>query len=289
MNTIFKHGIFAIMTIAMVCGLCSCNDNDTEQKATSTISKAYCYVIDKTTGEVTHAKDLTYVMDFNYTKLTADITISNLVLPNGESYGDFKIENIPFGYELKDSSYWEVCSTNNATVTGNYGTPSISSFTLKLLDRTNSSTNEYVPGFYVSFTSGNYIIQSAYAPFFLVGTTVSSAPGVDSYTSETTTYTVTLNHEAKTANIAINNARFHVRMPEGLNMDFKDIPFSYMSDGTIYLSADEVIPYINNVPYNEQYPISNLTATVSPTDGMDLQFTCTFNNVPFSVKADVAY
>jgi hypothetical protein len=286
MNTIFKHGIFAIMAIAMVCGLCSCNDNNSEQKATQTISSAYCYIIDKTTGKITHSDDLLYVMDFNYTKSTADITISNLTLPNGVSYGDFKVENVPLTY----NNYWEICTTNTPSVSSaSNRNPNISTFSLKLLDRTYSLTLESIPGFFVSFTVDNYTVQSSYAPFVLLGTTVSTPQGGDAYTTEETTYSVSLNHTAGTANIRINNARFHARMPEGLIMDFKDIPFNYMADGTISLSAEEVIPYIGNTPYNDQYPVSNLNALIDPTEGMDLQFTCTVFNTPFSVNAQVGY
>jgi hypothetical protein len=72
-------------------------------------------------------------------------------------------------------------------------------------------------------------------------------------------------------------------------MVFKDIPFNYMADGTISLAADDVIPYIGNTPYNDQYPITNLNALITPDEGMDLQFTCTVFNIPFSVNAKLGY
>jgi hypothetical protein len=285
MNTILKHSIFAITAIAMACGFCSCDDNDNEQKATQTISDAYCYIINKTNGEITHSDDLTYVIDFNYTKYTADITILNLTLPNGESYSDVKISDVPFGYD----NNWEVCSATNPTVTANGSAPQITAFKLKVYDRLYSATLTHIPGFFVSFNTGNYTVQSSHEPFVLLGTTVSTPQNGEAYTSEESIYTVTLNHEAATADLTITNARFHARMPEGLEMVFKDIPFNYMTDGTISLAADDVIPYIGNTPYNDQYPITNLNALITPDEGMDLQFTCTVFNIPFSVNAKLGY
>jgi hypothetical protein len=285
MNTILKHSIFAITAIAMACGFCSCDDNDNEQKATQTISDAYCYIINKTNGEITHSDDLTYVIDFNYTKYTADITILNLTLPNGESYSDVKISDVPFGYD----NNWEVCSATNPTVTANGSAPQITAFKLKVYDRLYSATLTHIPGFFVSFNTGNYTVQSSHEPFVLLGTTVSTPQNGEAYTSEESIYTVTLNHEAATADLTITNARFHARMPEGLEMVFKDIPFNYMADGTISLAADDVIPYIGNTPYNDQYPITNLNALITPDEGMDLQFTCTVFNIPFSVNAKLGY
>jgi hypothetical protein len=285
MNTILKHSIFAITAIAMACGFCSCDDNDNEQKATQTISDAYCYIINKTNGEITHSDDLTYVIDFNYTKYTADITILNLTLPNGESYSDVKISDVPFGYD----NNWEVCSATNPTITANGSAPQITAFKLKVYDRLYSATLTHIPGFFVSFTTGNYTVQSSHEPFVLLGTTVSTPQNGEAYTSEESIYTVTLNHEAATADLTITNARFHARMPEGLEMVFKDIPFNYMADGTISLAADDVIPYIGNTPYNDQYPITNLNALITPDEGMDLQFTCTVFNIPFSVNTKLGY
>jgi hypothetical protein len=285
MNTILKHSIFAITAIAMACGFCSCDDNDNEQKATQTISDAYCYIINKTNGEITHSDDLTYVIDFNYTKYTADITILNLTLPNGESYSDVKISDVPFGYD----NNWEVCSATNPTVTANGSAPQITAFKLKVYDRLYSATLTHIPGFFVSFNTGNYTVQSSHEPFVLLGTTVSTPQNGEAYTSEESIYTVTLNHEAATADLTITNARFHARMPEGLEMVFKDIPFNYMADGTISLAADDVIPYIGNTPYNDQYPITNLNALITPDEGMDLQFTCTVFNIPFSVNTKLGY
>lgn len=285
MNTILKHSIFAITAIAMACGICSCDDNDNEQKATQTISDAYCYIINKTNGEITHSDDITYVIDFNYTKYTADITILNLTLPNGESYSDVKISDVPFGYD----NNWEVCSATNPTVTANGSAPQITAFKLKVYDRLYSATLTHIPGFFVSFNTGNYTVQSSHEPFVLLGTTVSTPQNGEAYTSEESIYTVTLNHEAATADLTITNARFHARMPEGLEMVFKDIPFNYMADGTISLAADDVIPYIGNTPYNDQYPITNLNALITPDEGMDLQFTCTVFNIPFSVNAKLGY
>jgi hypothetical protein len=269
----------------MACGFCSCDDNDNEQKATQTISDAYCYIINKTNGEITHSDDLTYVIDFNYTKYTADITILNLTLPNGESYSDVKISDVPFGYD----NNWEVCSATNPTVTANGSAPQITAFKLKVYDRLYSATLTHIPGFFVSFNTGNYTVQSSHEPFVLLGTTVSTPQNGEAYTSEESIYTVTLNHEAATADLTITNARFHARMPEGLEMVFKDIPFNYMADGTISLAADDVIPYIGNTPYNDQYPITNLNALITPDEGMDLQFTCTVFNIPFSVNTKLGY
>jgi hypothetical protein len=93
-----------------------------------------------------------------------------------------------------------------------------------------------------------------------------------------------------TACITVNNARFHQRMPEGLVMDFKDIPFTFNpSSNTFTLSSADVIPYIADVPYDKTYPITDLTATVSPTAGMNLSFTCTVFTIPFNVKATVGF
>jgi hypothetical protein len=286
MNKLTTQMLSFAVLLGAGCCLASCSsDNDADQQTTQSISNAYCIAVDKSTGEITYGKNLSYAIDYNYTKYTTNVTIAGLTLPNGTTYPSFSLDGMSFAY---NSEGWKATSVANAKNTGSSVAPTVENFSMLLLDRTYNS--EYVPGFSIKFDADNYSIYSSVAPFILGGTTVSTPATGDAYTTDESAYIVSFDFTAKTACITVNNARFHQRMPEGLVMDFKDIPFTFNpSSNTFTLSSADVIPYIADVPYDKTYPITNLTATVSPTTGMNLSFTCTVFTIPFNVKATVGF
>jgi len=126
------------------------------------------------------------------------------------------------------------------------------------------------------------------------GTTVTApvnAPD-DIYTSTTGTYRFTIDENANTATLYIQNANFLQGMPQLGEMAFPNITYSITRDDandntssitTISFTSDALTPEIADRPF-PAFPITDLTATMHPGKSLEVNFVCTYRGTPYTVS-----
>lgn len=275
-----------VLLAAAVLGFTACNDNNDDELVTvCSVTSCYTMMTDKTAGGAPVASsEVSFSIEQDWNTAKADIKISGLRLPDGSSYTSFTLVDCPWSV---DNDGWMVFSATNPLISSETAAaPSLDNFELKLLNR--SVGQAYAPGVSFSFTvNSTYFVQGSRKPFFLIGETVSTPEGGMPFTSYSPTYSVDVDNAKSEATINIMGAQFANGMP-ALNISFAGIKSSFREDGSYLLTCDNLIPTIDSTPF-EDYPISDLSATLDPEKGMKLVFVCTVKGVPFTVSADVTY
>lgn len=110
------------------------------------------------------------------------------------------------------------------------------------------------------------------------------------YTSDKSTYLVTLDPESNKASISIENADFLQGMPQLGVMTFNSLTYSVDNEATdengtavVKLKCEALDPEIANRPF-PAFPITDLSATMLTDKSLSLTFICTYRGTPFTVK-----
>lgn len=281
--------LVALVTLAIT----SCNDDKEQDVFTQQkIQNCYAAVTDLNTNTTNYISQMTLSLGLNWTTLEADIIISGLKT-------DATLPHITLDvvkWNADGNKGW--CKASATTVGGNaagYRTFTITDFELRWIDRLGLGAAlgyplAYFPGCEFSFViDGRWRVVGGYAPYLLFGKTESTGPGGMGYTTEATYYSVQPDFSKMTATIAIAKAQFLDRMPP-MNIQFTDVPMTVDSDGDITLSAQALIPQLDDKTPQENYPISDLYAEIDPGEGMTLTFKCNVKKAMlFTVNADVNY
>lgn len=266
----------------------SCNKNENNDMVVSqTIPGCYSNVVDNTTGESTLSSGLTLSLSINYTRGNAEIILTGLKLPDGTSYANLKLSELP----ITQTEGWYVINAQSGKVdTGTSNVPTVESIGFKLLERyiAISQSSEYQPAFALSFViNSKYTVYVSHVVQYLAGTTtVTGGPG---FQTKETIYGFGIDPNKKLLEIAMIKAYLLPNMPK-LNFNLKNIAFT-CSGTTIHFAADAVTPLIGTTPY-ENFPITKLSGTLDPLSGFSLVFDCapsTVQGTTFTVSATGTY
>ncbi|MGM9861322.1 MAG: hypothetical protein ACI30W_01870 [Muribaculaceae bacterium] len=276
-----------VVTTAL--GFTACNDNDggddDDVRTIATIKECYTMIRDiDGDGTAVAGSNVSFTLDVNYTKMTADIAITGLALPGAGTMPKITLSGCRW---TTDQSQWKHIDTNDFSIASAAGTaPDITGLKFAWLDRQVGEV--YMPAIAFSFTlNGKYAICGSLSPFYFAGTTTTCTEGAADFVSTKPTYLLTLDNTAGTAKLQIVGAQFAQRMP-AMDMTFEGLKAEFIADGSYRLSCEALTPKIGDTPY-PNYPISDLSATLRPDSGMELTFVCTIGNTPFTVTAVVDY
>lgn len=287
-----------VLSLAAALGaLTSCNTGSSSDYITRQVLSNFINVTNDytTTGDVVANTGVGYVIELNMTKAVANITIEGVKLPNGTTFGQLLLVNVPF--TIKDGGWIEINQSMVVPVTSaGLQAPTMSSFVFRICDRMLAS-DLYYPLFDIRYTMEGYNLVSVPPSVINSGNTVVSAPGQATYSPDDEEvpplYGITFDVTNKKANLTIQGAKFASAMP-ALNMSFQDIPFEFLSNGTAVLKSDYLEPVLvtgsNSTTPMPNYPITNLTCTTDDMNNMSLQFTCTIKSandetsIPYSVS-----
>ena len=275
-------GIFSSV-VMLAALLTSCNtNNDVDTITEQAFSSCFAYVRDITTGVDAVYSQVGYQLRLNYTKLTADVLISNLKTPDGTSYPTFTVKDIPWTIE-KDGAI--VVSGRDLTPSGTTGAavPLFSSFKLRLMERV--VDNSYLPGFCISYTiNRQYSVLSSNAVQVIFGTTKSTDEAGTEFTTDKTNYYFEFNADTRRVTITLQNAMFLSNMP-AMNIALENIPFTF--DGTTAKwHIDAITPKSGGTPY-ESFPITDLSGEFEFGKDMEMEFYCDPAKAPGKYKIEV--
>lgn len=247
--------------------------------------------------------DVAYSVDYNYTKLTANLTIGALSI-GSTAYTTLSFDKSPWTI---DNIGWKKIHLTMATPTSSAATLLFDEVVFDELDRVNIDQQiSYFPltNIHYSIGTGLHTVNSIMPMVLNIGKTNVSAEGASPFTTEETIYiiamsmdnTVDLNKEEnRKASIRLKNARFASSMP-AMNLSFENVPFNIDRQGRVQLKAEgDIIPNMitfdsnglniaSSTP-NENFPISNLQGFTDGANNMTLSFTCTIKGVPYQVLA----
>lgn len=288
--------IFALAAVAVLT-LVSCNTSDDTPYVTRwPYSDNACFlrVTDLNSGDVSTATGVSYTLEFNYTDVKANITISGLKLGN-TSFPAIVLKDMPFSY---DQSGWKhiVVSDIDASISGFSDVPHFDRFTLSILERVikelNPSTgmmeDVYSPVIWVSYeVDGRYSVATYPRTMKYFGTTTTrSLESTETKKSTDTWYQIDINPANLEAEVKIHEPAFAEGMPSSLILQFPGLPCSIQGN-QIGMSKDEVTPAVGGVAFSRA-KVTNFVAQLGVTGNLNLNFNCDFAGNLYSVTATCA-
>ncbi len=269
MNKIF--GAFCALLVLVMASCDPSSSGETIQE--QTFPSCFVNVTDIADGTNTVYTQVGYKLTLNYTNNTADLLVSNLRLPDETAYPAMTLKNMPISY---DKEGWIIVKGTAVSpeMTGVGNKPLFDSFELRLLGRI--AGGSYVPALVMQYTiDGRYSVASSFAGQLLLGKTKSVLVGSDpaqTFETDESSYELLFDFTKKTLKMTINNAKFLDKMPNGMNIVLKDIPFT-MSGATAHWNVDAIKPYLADVP-QENFPITDMVGNLNFGSGMTMRFTC---------------
>ncbi|MDE6853448.1 MAG: hypothetical protein K2J38_00155 [Muribaculaceae bacterium] len=277
---------------AMLLSLGSCTNTGTDDTVTEQhFPSCFEYVHDLSTGVNAIYSPVGYTLRLNYSKATADVTITGLRTPQ-QTYPQLKLTDLSWSIDKGAT----VVSGRNVEASSASAQPVLlSSFTLKVKDRLISSGSTYVykPGFSVYYTiDGRYSVLSGLmdkAVMYGTTTTTCQKPPI-SFSTDATSYELVFDTDTRTVNIIIKGARFMENM-QPLEIVLEDVPIAFYGSKVTW-TAEKIVPKIGGVPY-KTFPISNLSGEYDFSTEMKMEFDCNPETVPgaptFHVSAECTF
>lgn len=296
--------IKSILSVAFgaVIAMTSCNSVDDSPYVTRwpyADSACFLRITDNSTGETTSGTGVGYVLDFNYTDATADITINGLKL-GGISYPSMILKGLTFSY---DQSGWKHVSASHVRpeISGFADVPNFDRFTLSILERavneinpsTGMAENVYSPVIWISYeVDGKYSVDTYPRVMKYFGTTTTrtledmtgSAPSTTS--SADTWYQIEIDPATLTAEVDIHKPAFAENMPSNLVLQFPGLPCSIQGN-QIIMSKTELTPQVGGADFTRA-EVTNVNGQLGITSNFNFVFNCNFGGTLYSVVANCA-
>lgn len=288
MKLFTKLGLLTMFAVILA-GLTSCDDNksngDTETE--QYFRNCYTAATSATSGATNITARVVVYLRLNWTQQTASMQFSSITI-GSNALPNLSIENLKW---TQDKDGWGTIKVPVVQAKGANGSLyTLNDFEFRWQDRLDlgnalESPELYCPVMEFSMDCNGYEISGSRLPVIAMGTTVSSAPGVEPFSSNRTYYWLDINFDTRKASLSLGKAQFANGMP-AMDMTFPDLPFTIDEDAHITIQAAALIPTINDVPQPE-FPISNLNIEYDGIDGMDVEFDCNVRKARmYHVQAD---
>ena len=229
------------MAAAAMLAFASCSDTSGKLEESFGCPMLNLIVDNSTDGDAPVIKPLTYAYHINYTDAVMDITVPPCAL--GENSISFAIENAT--YKFGNLSF--NVDRGSVPVTGQ--TQPVTNFNSRLTSAINMPPSGVMGDLaysvrydaVISFVWGNYTVRSFPSEAVYAGTTRTTAPGSDDYTTKTPTYRFTINPNDMTARLIIYNAKFsdNPKMP-ALNLRLDGLKVTPGTNGYTITGTDVV-------------------------------------------------
>ncbi len=243
-----KKGLLFIYSLPLL-ALASCLDS--EMSSTQSVNAD---MINRTvTSDYSSSKlsDVKYRLDFDFTEATVDIT----AFDTDVYYSAYTLQNIPLSV---NSNYGYTFRASNVTPVDGNGEP-ISGITFTEITGQYCNTLElrYILDDKIVIASPNEIM-------YTFSSTTTTTPGSEEefvWDESTYYFEYKKSSDAFLADMTITNIKFDSRMPTQQSMTFPDLTVAPTAAG-LRLTADELIPLQNNVPYPD-YKVTDFEATIN--------------------------
>lgn len=280
-----KFSLLLALTV-LITSMTSCLESGDEPSYSTTLNYVgYNHVHNPETNEST-LKATSYVLVMDFINMTLDLQISSGYTPDSEPV-TIQMKGLKLTMDKEGYKFTSAEKTPDAVSSGRPEdyivrnlSGRISSYFYQ--DQEIGSVREVIVLETSYRISDKYdVFACTQTPYFPNCETVTRGDS-EPYTSTTATYEIELT-DTKTANVKINNIRFHKQMPQ-ITMTVEKVPVELLPYG-YRLKIDEVIPKISDVPADD-YKITNFETTVSSNGtAMTLGFNCNYKGTPHMVSA----
>lgn len=263
---------------------CSLDSHDKNIiRTTYNYDQCFNAVTDMATGAVTTFTGVNYSLVLQNDK-EASLLINSLMLAAGESPVQLKLTGLR--WSLADNQ-WQVVTVSNPKCSNDkYEITDLSVKQLLRKDRVGG------PVYDISFrVNGRYAVCALPLSMKYYGTTdVIDDVMPQPFSFERTTYTLTFNPHASTADVLLGQAKFAENMPP-MDIQMKALPVSFNKAGFSFSTpeGEKVTPYMGDVPM-PAYPISDIKWNSTMFDPGTLLFSVTPGSMGFfNVTATLTY
>lgn len=148
--------ILYLLAVVLSGGLASCNSSNNNIDTITKQTIAPTFLVGETGNATFNCQNVSYVVNINYTQMTADIEISGLTNAAGANYPTMTLKNVRWTAQ----GVWKKISGIGITPVVSNGLPGVSfaTFRMDIMDRYVSGG--YVPGFYVEFETNEGVKYS---------------------------------------------------------------------------------------------------------------------------------
>lgn len=259
------------LLVSLLCAS-SCSDSD-NNGATSEkkFGSCFAYVEDLSAAAIATYTNVNYTLSLNYADNSAELTITNLRLPNGTAYPTMKVSGLR--WKLNPEGWYEIEATGvKASVPGYSSAPTFTTLKVSYLER--YTDGSYDPCLAIRYLiDATYSVMSGYAYQHVWGTLGSIERNSGSqYITTSPYYQFFFNMETRQLEVTLYNARFMEGMPSGFDIVLKNIPFT-ISGTTAVWSMDAIIPYIGDTPF-PSYAITDLRGSYNFASSFEMSFVC---------------
>ena len=283
-----------LLSLVATMFLASCADDPEGPRSTQYYGDCFHHVYNVMSGSYKIFDAPRYEFEFDYSALTADITIDNVKFADGMPAISMTMKDLKWNVKNK---FKTIEASDVIPVVDGKEMPeyTINSIKVEILDR-------YVGAYYEPIININFIVNSAFKVtavqkhiLYMGETTVTSGSSSNPFTNNTPMYQLTIDKEL-TAQLKIAGAKFAQGMP-ALDMVFKGIAVGINSGVGYSLNSEKLIPEINDVPY-PNYEIANLDGEGVFSTGLNLSFECNIKRIsdsneviitPYMVNATLNY
>lgn len=285
-----KYSLFALfLALAATMTLTSCmDDNKNDMKVYQQLQSYFNVYTPVGGGAQQMTTPVSYSVTYNYSKATAELTITGLRLPGGTAYPSLSFKDLKF----TEDGVWRRISAAIPELSGSGFNVALSNLKLNVADRQVASI--YSPATEISFTAGEWYVNSFPTLYLTSGSPSVISPDGSKYEPEgdDAPYSLSFNPTTETCTISIQGMKFAPNMP-AQNMRFKDLPFTATGNTIVVAKKDAFTPYIlggNDVetPFTRG-SVSNLRAAYSSADGVQFGFDFTMAGMTYHVVINSLY
>ncbi len=259
--------------LALMLGFTSCLNDDKDDVTVYQQLTSYFNVYQHVSGRQTLTDGVSYTVTYNFTKATADISMTGIKLPDGAAYPTLSFQGLTF--TQKDA--WKRINVMAPALSGSNFSVAFGNLIFDVADR--YVENYYSPATDISYNISDYTVHSFPKAYLTSGIPKVTGPsGVYEPIEGEAPYSLTFDPAKKLCTISIQGMQFDNQMP-AQNMRFKDIPFTVSGSTITIESAGPFNPYIVSesgssiveTPFTRG-TITNFKAVYGSTTGVIMSF-----------------
>lgn len=268
-----------LATVAISALLPSCNTDEEKDYVTTQSVPSCVNIFANGTSTPSIVKGVSYRLDLNYTKSTADLYVYGLKMPDGSQYPELLFEGVPWSV----SGSWKTIRLMGAVPTSPSAMANLPLFTslnFSLVDRVVEQS--YFPCFKIEYEfNGRSVVSTTTAMLCDGSTTLEVTEGTDANTSTTNEpyYLMQYDTDKGTISVRAYNVR-PIPLSDACIFEVRDVPCTISDSGVFTFESSQPV---------SAYTASSLTSSLVLNNNLKvtkISGNCTASN---DFKLDIEY